>query len=303
MKAQEILASPPMVILGIALARITPQRLAYWLASKGARSMSRRGSDLFATVRANLAHVVGPLASQAELDALAESAICHAGRTYFDMFRTSLKHHRLGRASPSVDPDEWGQALSALQDDRGIIVVGPHMSSFDLVMQWVTAQGIEIQVLSLAEPDMGTRVINRLRRRRKVVVSPINLHSLRLALTRLKRGGVVLTGVDRPVSADDEPIPFFDAPARLPTGHIRLALQSGARVLVACCIQKPDGAYTLRLHPPLEMEVSGDRREDVRHNARRVLAVVEEMIREAPDQWLMFVPVWREEDLAVNRGQ
>jgi len=303
MKAQVILGSPPMVILGIALARIMPQRLAYWIARKGARSMSRRGSDLIATVRANLAHVVGPLASQAELDALAENAICHAGCTYFDMFRTSLKHHYLGRASPRAYPDEWAQALSAFQDERGIIVVGPHMSNFDLVIQWITAQGIEIQALSLAEPDMGARVLNRLRRRRKVVVTPINLHGLRLALARLKKGGVVVTGVDRPVSADDEPITFFGAPARLPTGHIRLALQSGAHVLVGCCIQEPDGAYTLRLRPPLEMEVSGDRREDVRHNARRVLAVVEEMIREAPDQWLMFVPVWREEDVAGNRGQ
>jgi len=42
------------------------------------------------------------------------------------------------------------------------------------------------------------------------------------------------------------------------------------------------------------METTGDRAQDVRHNVRRVLAIIEEMIRQAPDQWLMFVPVWPE---------
>jgi lauroyl/myristoyl acyltransferase len=42
------------------------------------------------------------------------------------------------------------------------------------------------------------------------------------------------------------------------------------------------------------MERTYDRALDVRHNTRRVLAIIEEMIRLAPDQWLMFVPVWPE---------
>jgi KDO2-lipid IV(A) lauroyltransferase len=141
-------------------------------------------------------------------------------------------------------------------------------------------------------PDLGTRVVNWLRTRRGILMTPIDLRSLRLAVERLRKGGVVMTGVDRPVSRDDEPIQFFDAPARMPTGHVRLALQTGARVVVACCLQDPDGKYALRLGPPLEMETTGNRAEDVRHNARRVLAIIEDMIRQAPDQWLMFVPVW-----------
>jgi lauroyl/myristoyl acyltransferase len=82
----------------------------------------------------------------------------------------------------------------------------------------------------------------------------------------------------------------------MPDGHVRLALQTNARVLIACCHQDEAGEYTLRVEPPMEMERTGDRERDVAHNVRRVLAVIEDMILEAPEQWLMFLPVWGEEE-------
>jgi KDO2-lipid IV(A) lauroyltransferase len=186
-----------------------------------------------------------------------------------------------------------------MQGPRGVVVVGPHMSNFDLAGQWFAAQGLDIQVLSLAEPDAGTRMINRLRRKLGMQVTPIDLDTLRESLQRLRGGGIVMTGVDRPVSLDDEPIPFLGAPARLPTGHVRLALQADARVVVACCREAEDGVYEIEIAPPLEMEHVGRRADDVRHNTRRILAIIEDLILRAPEQWLMLVPVWRPEDEAA----
>lgn len=297
MKAQKILGSPPFIMLGVAIARLTPKRFGYWLARRVAQDMSRRCNHLFSTLRANLRHVVGSQASEQDLNRLAENAIYHAGCTYFDMFRARCQDIRQGRVTVRIDPEAWALAKSVLSDQRGAVLVGPHMSNFDLAAQWITAQGIQMQALSLATPDLGTRVVNWLRERRGMTMTPIDVRSLRLALERLRQGGVVLTGVDRPVSKDDEPILFFDAPARMPSGHVRLAIQTSARIVVACCVQEPDGYYSLRLAPPLEMEISGDRAHDVHHNMLRVLAVIEDMIRQAPDQWLMFVPVWPEGDM------
>ncbi|HUV94676.1 MAG TPA: hypothetical protein VMX14_07610 [Anaerolineae bacterium] len=296
MRYQTDPGSPPFVLLAIVLARILPRRLGYWVARKVSKRMSQRRSQMFRTLRANLAHVVGSAIGDGDLDALAESALYHAGCTYVDMFRATVDDYRSGCVQVRVDPKEWALARQATLDERGTVVVGAHMSNFDLAAQWLAARGIEMQALSLTRPSSGTRVINWLRRRRGIVVTPIDVRSLRMALTRLRRGGVVLTGVDRPVSEDDEPILFFGAPARLPVGHVRLAMQTGSRVLVACCVQEPDGQYGVRFSAPLEMERTGDRVKDIGHNCRRVLAILEEMIRQAPDQWLMFAPVWPEDD-------
>ena len=179
-----------------------------------------------------------------------------------------------------------------MRDPRGTVLVGPHMGNFDLAAQWMATQGVDLQFLSLAAPDAGTLTMNALRESRGIHVTPIEPRALRVAFRRLKEGGVVVTGIDRVVSRSDEPVLFFDALAPMPNGHVRLALQAGSHIVVACCLQQPDGHYKTVIAPPVEMEVTGDRRRDVAHNTRRVLQVAEEMIRSAPDQWLMFHPVW-----------
>ena len=299
-QTQNLLDSAPAMMLGIAMARATPRRFGYWLAARIARFMARRRNTLFCTIRANLAHVLREGTSVQELDAAAERVIYHAGRGYYDTFRTGVDDYVAGRAPIRYDPAEWERTLEVLRSrpgspgDRGTVLVGPHVGNFDLAAQWIAAQGLEIQALSLAEPTTGNRMQNWLRRRRGMIVTPIGVSALRLAVSRLRKGGVVLTGVDRPVSPDDEPVPFFGAPARLPDGHVRLALQTDARVLAASCTLDSDGCWMLRVPPPIEMERTGHREEDVRRNVRRVLAVIEGLILRAPDQWLMFVPVWED---------
>ena len=295
MRAQDVLGSPPFLLVGMGLARIVPSRFGYWLSRRVARAMAKRRNHMFSTLRENLSHVVDGEMAGDQLDTLAEAAIYHAGRTYFDLFHRSTGDLKRGRVPVRLD-FQWPLMERILRDERGTILVGPHMSNFDLAIQWIAAQGIEMQALSLAQPDTGDRVMNLLRKYRGIGVTPIDVGALRLAVDRLRHGGVVLTGVDRPVSGSDEPIPFFGALARLPTGHIRLALQTNSRIVVACCTQESDGYYAIRMAGPLEMEKTGDRRQDIRHNARRVLSIIEDMIRSAPQQWIMLVPVWRPED-------
>jgi lauroyl/myristoyl acyltransferase len=292
MRGQPILGSPPFVRLGIFLARTIPRSWNYALAGLIARMMARHRNNMFCAIRANLAHVLGPQASPDTLDELARSAIEHAGRTYVDMFGATIEDYSCGRVKIEIDPAVFASTRQALRDPRGTVLVAPHMGNFDLICQWAVAQGIEMQFLGLAQPDAGTRVLHALRASKGMIITPIDPGSLRRAFTRLKKGGVVVIGIDRVVSSDDEPVLFFDAPAPLPSGHVRLALQTGAHVIVACCLQEPDGHYRVVVTPPLEMEVTGDRRRDILHNPRRVLLVVEDMIKSAPDQWLMFHPVW-----------
>ena len=95
----------------------------------------------------------------------------------------------------------------------------------------------------------------------------------------------------------DEPVPFFGRPARVPSGHIRLALKTGAVVVVGYCILSPDTQRdTIYLNPPLELVRTGDREEETQINLRRVLDVLQDAIRRWPGQWQMFVPVWPQLD-------
>lgn len=289
MRVQDVIGNPVSIMLGVALARLVPRSIGYWLARHTARWIARHRFEVFRTLRENLSHVV-PEADDATLDALAERTLYQTGCCYFDMLH--FRPRDLEKIL-EYDPQEWAQAAAWFADERGTLVVGAHISNYDLAAQWFVSQGFEIQALSLASPSRGDRVVNALRRHRGLIATPISVSALREAVQRLRRGGIVITGVDRPVSEDDKPILFFDAPAPLPRGHVRLALQTGARIVVAYCLRKPDGHYRLHILPALDMEHVGTREEDIEHNTRRVLDLVETTIRAAPDQWIMLVPVWR----------
>ena len=290
MKAHSVLGSPPFIMLGVTISRLLPKVVVHGIVRVISRWMAWRRTELFTNCRNNQRRLV-PGASEAELDRLAQQAIYHAGVVYRDMFRLSQSDYQHDRVPISMDQDAWRRVLEAVRDDRGTVLVGPHTSNYDLAAYWIASHGVSMQALSLPDPNQGTRVVNALRRRRGVDMTPLEVGSLRQALQRLRKGGVVLTGVDRPVSSADPLIPFFGEPARIPSGPARLALQSNSRVVVACCHMEPDGGYRMDLDL-LEMESTGNRKADVMHNTKRIMVVIEDMIRQIPEQWLMFVPVW-----------
>jgi KDO2-lipid IV(A) lauroyltransferase len=138
-------------------------------------------------------------------------------------------------------------------------------------------------------------MINESRKRSGVEVTPLSSAALRQAIKLLRRGGVVTLAGDRPVSDLDEPVPFFGRPARVPSGHVRLALKTGAVMAVCYCILSPEtDRYAVYLEPAMELIRTGNQDEEVALTLRRILDALERVISRWADQWLMFIPVWPE---------
>jgi lauroyl/myristoyl acyltransferase len=158
----------------------------------------------------------------------------------------------------------------------------------------VGSQGFPIQMLSLADPQAGFHILNYLRAKGGFEVTPITTESLRAAIRRLKNGGAVVTGMDRPMPEDRELIEFFGRLAYLPVGPARLALMSGATVILGNCYYDPNEGYIIEATEPIEMVRTGDRRQDVLTNTRRLATILEGYVRAHPEQWMMFHSVWPE---------
>jgi len=147
----------------------------------------------------------------------------------------------------------------------------------------------------LPNPSPGFERANELRRLSGAQVTPLSTAALRQAIELLRHGGVLAVAGDRPVSEIDPPIPFFGRPARVPSGHVRLAGKTGAAICLFYCLYSPEaGRYTLHLEAPLELLRGRDREETVQHNMRQVLDALEVVIRGWAGQWQMYVPVWPE---------
>jgi len=286
-------ANPRVVRLEMFIGRHMPERIGYRLSALAANLIARFKPTIYRIARENLRQVLGPEAKNRTLEEAVRGVFLTMFRSYFDLFR--LMQRPLEEIIAAVDfaPEDKEIARSLWKREHGSILVFPHLGNFDLGGQVVAAHLPEVQVITLPNPSPALELTNNLRRALGVKVTPLSTAALREAFRSLRKGSVVSIAGDRPVSELDEPFLFFGRPARVPSAHVRLALKTGAVIVTTFCVFSPEtGRYRLRLKPPMEMIRTGDRREEIKINMRRVLDELEEVIRRWPDQWQMFVPVW-----------
>ncbi|HNS02761.1 MAG TPA: hypothetical protein PKM78_10320 [Anaerolineae bacterium] len=297
MDLRKVFNSAGALRFGHWLGRTMPAGLGFRLADGFTRGLARRrDSELMRILQVNMRMALGPDASDEQVYATARAALRHAGMSYFDLY------HALGAGPEAFLAAVGSTPLTDYYLDRlarekqGAVVVTVHMSNFDLAGLAFAYRGLYLNVLAYANPTSGYDLQNKIRLKGGINLMPIDVGALRKSLEALRAGQLVVTGIDRPDPfGAGEMLPFFGRPARLPVGHVRLALQTDSPVLVAHCEYRPtDRSYTVHLSRWLEMEHVGSRQENILHNARRVLAVGEELIAARPEQWLMFYRVWEE---------
>jgi lauroyl/myristoyl acyltransferase len=296
MNLQGAVSSPGITRLGMYFGRHTPAWFGHGFARLAAGLVCRAKPAVYHILAANLRQVLGPDAEDTAVRRTTHQAFYIAVRSYYDLYRTLARSEQALRDSIDL-PESTRATLHELQHaGKGTVVVLPHLGNFDLVGQALAMQVPGFLAISLPNPPPGFELTNELRRRAGIEVIPLSAAALRQAIARLRQGGIVAFGGDRPVSDLDEPVPFFGRPARLPSGAVRLALKTGAQIVVAYCVMDVQtDKNTLYLEPPLEMVHTGSREGEVAANMERVVHSFEHAIRRWPEQWLMFVPVWPEQ--------
>lgn len=277
--------------LGRGLTRWLSRQAAYRLAEILADAVvARRGSRQVRAVRSNLAVVRGCEQSDPTLDAGVRSVFRNAARGYVDLFRAiDAGPEALVRAcrwDPAVE-----ECLKRVRKrGKGAILVAPHTAGFDIGLLTIAGHGVSVQGLAIANPRSGYRAQNHLRMQYGLEITPISMASLRAAIRRLRSGGIVLTGVDRPMG-DGVPVTFFGRRTVLPVGHVRLAQETGAPLVFVASRIVGEGEYLAFggdvLMPDLPPTKAG-----LMDLAQEIVARMETVISQRPEEWLMFFPVW-----------
>jgi KDO2-lipid IV(A) lauroyltransferase len=87
-------------------------------------------------------------------------------------------------------------------------------------------------------------------------------------------------------------VEFFGKNASTSPGLAYMAAQSKAPVIPAFMCRKPDGRHVLKFQP--ELEPPEDRTPESIHEAtQRYTKIIEDAIREAPEQWIWMHRRWK----------
>lgn len=97
-------------------------------------------------------------------------------------------------------------------------------------------------------------------------------------------------------------VDFFGRPACTGVGLAVLALRSGAPVLPMFMARQKSGKYKFILKPLVGISRTGDYEKDLLENTRRFTKVVEDVVREYPDQWFWIHQRWKTQKCQIEKG-
>lgn len=280
--------------IGMMLGRLMPYRFTQWLAARmAAVAAAWPKNRMVRAVRANQAVVRGLRIDDPTLSDVVFEVFRNAGQGYMAFFHGFARGRKSLAAACSVDDLFVERVKRAQAAGHGVFIVGPHMGNFDLALVALQECGLDPLVLTYRTPRGSYLADNAIRQSYGVELTPISPKSLRAAMRRLKEGGVVLTLVDRPDS-EGQPINFFGRPAQLPTGHVRMALRSGARLQVGVSVKAGGRKYQIQGPAPIEAnrQPGESEPEAIERLATEVMLEIEKFIADRPSEWLMYYPVW-----------
>lgn len=281
--------------LAVFLAHHTPPRLGYAVAGlAGYLLASRRNSALVRAVRANQWVIAGGDIAKESLERATRAVLFNSARSIYDVYHFIENPVSAGEIF-TFDPSFKAELGRPEFARRGLVAAGLHISSFDLALQWICSTKLIIPlVLTIPHPQRGRQLEFEIRQKTGMNLVPATLSGMRQAIQHLKQGGLVATGIDRPVQDSQIRPLFFGRPSSLPTHHISLALKADVPVVIVACRLEKNGKYHLFASPPIEMERIPNRAQELCINAEKVLATAEPFIRQSPQQWSITLPVWPE---------
>ena len=291
---QQIINSRFGIGLVSTLGRVLPPRLGYGIARFAAgRIAARRDWKMVQAVRANQWVACGGKLEKEALDMIVRETFHTIARSTFDLYHYIHDQDALHRLIV-IDPVMRQFIRRPAHAERGLMLVGLHLSNFDLIFQACCLQGLSALVLTIPELPGGYRLQYEMRRRSGMNLVPTSVGALRQAVEHLRAGGLVMTGIDRPIPKPRYRPLFFGQPASLPIHHVYLALKARVPVVLIATLLQPDGKYHILTSDPIEMLPHPDQHKRLLMNAESVLRVAEDFIRLAPQQWSMTLPVWPE---------
>lgn len=284
-----------LIMFGIKVCQAIPRGMAPSIIELFASVVARfKHTDLIQAVRSNQRIINrADRLTQADLDQRTKAVIRHALICYFDFFHNLDNLDNMAALFPTAD--DLIEELAEITHGNGALIISPHLSNFNLVFHVITNKGFTSKVLTLSNIYSGYDLLNHLRNSIGAETIPADEGNHFPELVNyLKSGGIVATGVDRPVQGrkPKHRLNFFQHPSDLPAGYLTLALAANVPVIILSAFMNMDGTYGYTLIGPIHLEQGHSRLETITKNAEEILRNIETLIENAPEQWLMYYPVW-----------
>lgn len=239
----------------------------------------------------NLRQAFGQEMTDAQIKAIARAAYRNLGKSLMEFLKLpSLSEHEINRLITLQGTEHFGRALA---QGKGVILLAAHFGNWELMGSKMALDGYPLHVIARDQDDEDLTILfARLREHGAMQVINRN-QAVRQVLRCLKNNQVVGILADQNTAKGGIFVDFFGKLAATATGPAAFALRTGAPVVPAFCLRKPDDTHLGVIMPPMEITVSGDQEHDIRENTQRLTKLIEEQVRQHPDHWFWVHKRWK----------
>jgi KDO2-lipid IV(A) lauroyltransferase len=251
----------------------------------------------------NLRHIMRG-ASRREIEKAARGVFHNVMRNYYDLCRAPDMSDQEVEERVQFDHVGWKRVVELHRQKKGVLLVGAHFGSFDMISQVIHQRDIDLLVLiAQVKPAWLSDWITGMRAARGLPMVMVdteeregaegtNKIALLDAMRQLRSGGVLCVIVDRNTEETGAVIPFFGYKTRVATGAAKMALRTRAHVIVGLCRRLPGNRFSVTFGEPIAPKGSASNEEDVKALLTEIFSRLEAHFRLSPEQWVLLQPVW-----------
>jgi Kdo2-lipid IVA lauroyltransferase/acyltransferase len=182
---------------------------------------------------------------------------------------------------------------SAMAKGKGVVFVACHLGAFDLQVTNIAMRGLNPNIVGTPLKDKRLNdLLWEHRNKHGAVAIERGRETFRM-LKVLKSGGSVALLIDQDTKVKSCFVNFFGMPASTPVGATVLALKTGAAVVPTYIYLGDDGLQHMHLLPEVPLRTTGDEEEDIVYNTQVFTSIIEQLIRQHPEQWVWMHERWK----------
>jgi KDO2-lipid IV(A) lauroyltransferase len=244
----------------------------------------------------NLSMVFGLEKDRRQIRHLAKKVFFHLSLTALETIYLAANVVASGRFILGVKIEGKERLDAALALGHGVVALGAHFGSFTLLGAKLAAEGYPFNlVINVGNfPKLWERLAfyQGMAGAKMIPLKP-RTTSLKKSLNCLRRNEILYVVADEQLRRGGLPVPFFGQIAYTPPGPAIFSLKTSAPILPMFVVRDDHFKRNLVIGNPIEIERTSDEKKDIETLTAKFTKVIEETVRQSPDQWAWLNRRWK----------